>query len=122
MVYRAERNELGKTKTQTPADCLLPMSHDDDPLSLRSIGIRPLQVRLEPLVLEANLIPAKLSEVVKFGAEHDNVGGTDVHRVKVIVQSSAQGGAVVRVGSVGDHRKASVVVAESGKRELSCFN
>lgn len=91
------------------------MSQHDDPLSLRSIGIRPLQICLEPLVLAANLLPAKFSKVVKFGAEHDNVGGTDVHRVKVIVQSRAQGGAVVGAGSVGDHRKASVVVAESEK-------
>ncbi len=92
-----------------------PMAEDDDEGSLRSVllPIGPLQVGLQPLVLVADLLVAKLQKVVKLGAEHDYMGGANVQAVVVVVQSLAQGAVVVVVVlRPAKHRKAGVVVAE----------
>ena len=92
-----------------------PMAEDDDEGSLGAVllPIRPLQVGLQPLVLVADLLVAKLQKVVKFSAEHDDMGGADVQAVVVVVQSlNERAVVVVVVLRPAEHRKAGVVVAE----------
>ena len=92
-----------------------PMAEDDDEGSLCAVllPIRPLQVGLQPLVLVADLLVAKLQKVVELGAEHDYMGGADVQAVVVVVQSLTEGAVVVVVVlRPAEHRKAGVVVAE----------